>query len=705
MSKRRKKIYPKPPARVPSNRLPAVEWSRRSYFWFGATFLVAGIAILYRGYFASHLDRIAGNDGDSRLVAYLLEHWYRVFHFSESWLSPPFFYPVKGVLGYSVTVFLEAIPYSLLRFLGADPWSALEWTLISLSCIGFLSTFLLLTRYLGSGPIWGAVGAFLFCFSNAMYIWVTSPQLFLVLLSPMLVLAVVWAIENWRQKRVLAWIAAIGSAALLSLMFFSEFYSAWFLTLFVGACLVITTLRNPGWIRRFAGSHSNAVIPLLAALGGAAVFMIPFGLTYGGAIREGKLRTVDSLTQNMISPAQLIHVGTTNVLWGHLLSRSPDYSAIDHAHGFTPIFAATLALLTILGFAGLPVFGFARPDPRNILLRSACAAVAVCASLAVIPSAWLLVWHYVPGAKVIRVPGRITLTLGLFAAIAVAAALGNLQRRIARPALRGCLTAFGLVLVAEQINQFPNHDVRRQEQKTLLSAPAMPAGCRVMVLDSSQTPMRRHPIFLQLDAMWIAAAAGVPTMNGYSGLEPPNWTLGDTNAGDYLIRVHDWAQGHALTGLCSYSPDTKTWITDPFRPPYAVGAVGDRWTFKSSSRRISSLVGRRTGDRLVSTGARGYLQFGPLLPARAGSYVARWHGRVLNAGDSPAATTFEVTVANQRIASAPLRASGPQQAGVLAEVPFELSNDVLDLECKTIVGEGVRLEIADLEIRRADTPR
>jgi len=647
-----------------------------------------------------------GNDGDTRLVAYLLEHWYRVFHLSENWLSPPFFYPAKGVLGYSATVFLQSIPYSVLRLAGADPWSALEWTLIALSCVGFLSTFVLLTRYLRSGPIWGAVGAFLFCFSNSMYLWMTWPHLSLVYLSPLLLLSIAWAVENWRRKQLLAWCAVAGSTSLMSLMFFSEFYTAWFLTLFVCACFAVAVLRNPRWCWRYARLHgAKLTAPLLASLACAVVFMIPFALTYAGSIRDGKFRTIDSLSGHMITPSQLIHVGTTNLLWGNALSQSPDYALIDHAQGFTPILAATAALLTILAVAGLPVFGFARSDPRNILLRSACAAVALCALALVVPSFWQLIWNYVPGAKVIRVPPRMTLTLGLFVAIAVSAALGNLQRRIPTVALRGCLTAFGLLLVVEQMNMFPNHDMSRRQQRALLSAPAVPAGCRVMVLDPSQRPERRYAIFQQLDAMWIASAAEVPTVNGYSGLEPPNWTLADTGAGDYLIRAHDWAQLKALKDLCSYLPGTKTWTTDPFRPPYAVGANGERWVYKSSSRRIGSLVGRKAGEYLLSTGSPGYLQFGPLLPAFAGSYIARWHGQLLDAGDAPVVATFEVSAAKSRVATGELRASDPERRDVLAEVPFVLPNDVLDLECKTLVARGVRLQLADLEIVKRSASR
>src|SRR5687768_561950 len=86
-------------------------------------FLIIGIGFLglwqfHIPQFASNFDKFPGDRGDARLVAYLMEHWYRVLQGLASWRSPAMFYPVEGTIGYADLMLGYGIIYSALRTVG-----------------------------------------------------------------------------------------------------------------------------------------------------------------------------------------------------------------------------------------------------------------------------------------------------------------------------------------------------------------------------------------------------------------------------------------------------------------------------------------------------------------------------------------------------------------------------------------------------------
>ena len=70
-----------------------------------------------------------------------------------------------------------------------------------------------------------------------------------------------------------------------------------------------------------------------------------------------------------------------------------------------------------------------------------------------------------------------------------------------------------------------------------------------------------HPPFeVQIDAMMIALAQHLPTVNGWSGLFPPGWNFYDTNAGEYEQRATRWAVKRGFVGnLCQVNVESGTW--------------------------------------------------------------------------------------------------------------------------------------------------
>ena len=80
----------------------------------------SGILLVYHFQFLSSFDLFPGPRGDTRLIAYVVEHWYQVLSGYGHLLSPGMFYPVQHTLGYSDVLLGIAIPYSLLRLAGMN---------------------------------------------------------------------------------------------------------------------------------------------------------------------------------------------------------------------------------------------------------------------------------------------------------------------------------------------------------------------------------------------------------------------------------------------------------------------------------------------------------------------------------------------------------------------------------------------------------
>ena len=93
----------------------------------------------------------------------------------------------------------------------------------------------------------------------------------------------------------------------------------------------------------------------------------------------------------------------------------------------------------------------------------------------------------------------------------------------------------------------------------LRSVPAVPPGCTSFFVTDSV-----HPNLLfykyQTEAMMISQRIGLPTLNGYSGDDPPGWGLSFPNTPTYMEFVRQWAIGNGLTtGICDLDLGKMSW--------------------------------------------------------------------------------------------------------------------------------------------------
>jgi hypothetical protein len=239
-----------------------------------------------------------------------------------------------------------------------------------------------------------------------------------------------------------------------------------------------------------------------------------------------------------------------------------------------------------------------RSDIRFVLVSRS--AVAVLLAWALLFKAgnvllWQMVWQWVPGGSAIRVTPRFQYQLSLAVVVVVVAALSAAWDAAPRHAAAGRPLRRGMVqislgiasmfLLLEQVNLVQTHQVSRSAEQADLAIPAPPLRCQSFFIQQAAVPLIPG-IALQIDAMLISQRMAVPTINGYSGFNPPGWELGNPSAPDYLDKVQSWASSHQLRQPCAFQIH-GIWSAEPLTRWRPAGEG-----LKSQSSRPSSTIGQ-----------------------------------------------------------------------------------------------------------------
>src|SRR5262245_37299307 len=180
---------------------------------------------VYHFQFGSGLDLFPGPRGDTRLTAYLLEHWYQAMSGHADLVSPAMFYPVKGTLGFT-DLFLIYVPgYSMLRFLGYDIFMSLALMVIFFCYLNFVACFVLLRNVLRIGVLASCAGALFFAFNNPKLAQPDHLQFQPVFLLPTVIgLVLVFFIKKDTLRDRTAFAVLALAAVALDLQLLTSFY-------------------------------------------------------------------------------------------------------------------------------------------------------------------------------------------------------------------------------------------------------------------------------------------------------------------------------------------------------------------------------------------------------------------------------------------------------------------------------------------------
>ncbi len=561
----------------PSRRTP------RSLSVVAGPFLLwlSGAVVFFRGPLFSGLRNITGDNGDTRLIVYLHEHWISVLRGLVSWRDPPFFFPTTDTLGYSDTFVLDELFYAPLRLFGCDPYIAFQGTLVLLTLVGFVGFYFLSGRILPGHRAICALLALAFTFSNMMYVQAGHSQLYGVYWLPAVVLLVLRA----RTERKAGQWAAFLAGLLLGVLLLSTYYVAWFFLLIallwrVTLGLLRRTARTgrPSGICDLVLRHRRRAVAFIA---GAMIGGIPFLIVYLPDLGHGG-RALGIALDYAAQPRDIINTGARNYFWGPLTRRVYGHSTRivngEVGFGLTPILLVTLIGATIYLIRR---YAAARPAIGAMPLATAVAAwTAVILPMKFFGvSLWSVIWLVVPGARAIRAVDRMGVITGLLAPLVLAFAIADLLQRVgvgrqdARPGARrrnliGSATVVLLLITLEQFNGGRNAAIDRPaELAALASVPLPPQTCRAFYLTISTTP----PPFAyvsSIDSMLIAQnlasrGARIATINGFSGQFPAGYgSVADPGSADYLTDLRSWMASHGLAaGVCAYDPAARRWTS------------------------------------------------------------------------------------------------------------------------------------------------
>ncbi len=526
------------------------------------------VMYLFRSFLFTGGSRLAGDHGDARLYVVILEHWLAVARGLAPVRDPNFFAPYHDVLGYSDTLFLYAPLFAAARILGFDPYLSFEFTLIAVKLLGFAGLYLLLRGKLGFSTMAAVAGASAFTLANISVTTSSHPQLWMMAVFPM----IAWLVLDYGQWRFAGrprrarW-SLCGAAFLLGGTIFSSFYVGFCAILGAGTGGLIWLMLEklpPGGRpvnrERWRAVAADAGIAAIAFL----FWMGPFFYVYLPVLRQTGGRHYPDAYQFMKQWNDVFDVGTHNLVWGGTLGefyrkRLPLFG--ESSEGLTPL----MVLFAVAAWGVAMRRWWQREhdamtrDRRLakalVVLGLTSAALYVLTVRVGIHSWWWVVYHVVPGAAGIRVPGRMNLVVTLALIVMCASAVEWMQRR----GWRAAAALVAVLMVTEQVNSYDIGRMNRFDENAYLSRlGAAPADCRQFF---ALTPRRPEvPVIGEVDAMMLAAERGVATVNGYSGWQPPGWNLDDFGPG-YEARVAHYAmRENLLDGMCTADLGSGRWL-------------------------------------------------------------------------------------------------------------------------------------------------
>jgi hypothetical protein len=157
-------------------------------------------------------------------------------------------------------------------------------------------------------------------------------------------------------------------------------------------------------------------------------------------------------------------------------------------------------------------------------------------------SLWWFVYRAVPGAQAIRAIARI----GLVVLIGSSVGLAFLTEEIMAARRWLLLLTLTVAIVAEQGQTPGTFEKTAARARAAGVAARIDPRCRSFFLVSTDPDAPGS--LTNLDAMWAQMLTRTPTVNGYSGSEPPGWHL-DSPAGlaDLAGALESWRRRWGLT--------------------------------------------------------------------------------------------------------------------------------------------------------------
>ena len=565
----------------------------------GATFVYHRLTLL------SGLDLVQSVENDSLFIGFVLEHWHRALGGEVPWHSPAIYFPVPRVLGNSDALLALALPYHLLRLAGLHPFQALNATSVLLTLGAFGSSYLLLRRFFGASLVASCAAAVFFATSHPRFSQQVHVQLQFLVLLPLQLWVLLYLLRHGLGlSRVRLFVLALAGGLLLVLQGATSVYIGWLAALLSLVLVAIGCLWRP-FRRQLLRLVARGWYVLLAA---AALSLLSAWPVLSLYLDHPIRWSYEVIVQQMPTPTHLLQLSQESLLWGSLL---PDLPPVGDDRGlgvgavFTLfwLFAVAAALRWLIQNRAAPETSAAADPPRIralicLLLLSSLVLLLFGLRYGQSSSPWWLVYQTIPGAGGVRVVARLILILTLPVAVAaawghdalLAAARGGRWRwpvTVAAPALlllglveqQGTIISYSGGTRYQQLKRLA-HKVSRSCPTFLFKHGPLPQSRRESFdaegyLDANPDLRQPHAwkgtawehyhqhgrqqcrfvderaiytaIAVHLQAMWVSALTGVPTLNGYSAKHPEGWPFHNLSCDGFNRGLQQWLRQRSLT--------------------------------------------------------------------------------------------------------------------------------------------------------------
>jgi len=497
--------------------------------------------------FGSHFQLIPGDFGDARFNNYILEHFFRwLSGLEHSFWTAPFFYPFPKTITFSDNL-LGSVPFYIpFRWIGLDRESAFQaWYAIGI-LLNYVSAAYALSRF-NLKPLAVSAGAFFFTFGLPFLAQENHAQLVYRFCIP---LACFWLWKLTQEPRL-----ELLAALILGVVwqFFLGIYLGVFLSMLIAVMIVLLPLYSRPqslwealffWPRKLRQAWLCSSIPMriiltLTMLGLVSSLTILFLQYYSATKIYGFWRSWDAIVL-ALPKWQSYFISDRAWLWQTISRTFTDLPArVEHQ-----LFPG----LAVYGIISMGLLWRSKANVRPIAwlnLFTACILFIVTFSFQ--GFSLYRVIAGLPGVNSIRAVTRIELVLMWPLALFIAFVLDSLirfsnqgSRLIKIPvllfvSLLFCETIFYQHITYDKVEaQARLANIRAQIPETVPDEP-------ILFLAAKPT----DPLWIiETDAMLLAQNLGWPTINGYSGNNPPgyqppyNCSLAEKRIADYIEFAH-----------------------------------------------------------------------------------------------------------------------------------------------------------------------
>ena len=265
-------------------------------------------------------DNLIGSNGDARYIDLILEHYYRFLQGQENFTDLRCFYPVTNTISYSDMLLALAIPFCILRAMGASMFMANKIGLILIHALGTASTVFLLDRKMKLKPYATVIGTIIFCYATSLSTKTWHNQMLAVCLFPLMFILLWIFFENISKSNAKRIFSGLGAVSMLALIFYTSFYNAYYFLIFavytVIAYFVVLSRKKAHPFRGLWSFIKKHPVETVCYVVYGIAIMIPFVLIYLPTLRQSGGWEWETVILVLPTWRDFFNVGPYNLIYG-----------------------------------------------------------------------------------------------------------------------------------------------------------------------------------------------------------------------------------------------------------------------------------------------------------------------------------------------------------------------------------------------------